>query len=129
MQLACRHLDLDGDGYISVEEVEALLAELGVPQPLSEQTNTAELAIHQPLSEQTSTSEQGLPQPLLQQPHVAGLQSGQSQASSSGPSSMSTLSNHKITFTQFLQLHRQVCVHVPLVNPELLLLFYDSTCA
>ena len=70
-----RHLDLDGDGYISMDEVEALLAELGVPRSASEQPSAAEL--HSGIA-----------------PSSSGLSKG--------------ATNHRITFAQFLQLHRQV---------------------
>lgn len=50
---ACRHLDLDGDGYISTDEVEALLAELGVPQSVANQSSHAREA---PLSTQSSSA-------------------------------------------------------------------------
>ena len=74
--LHCRHLDLDGDGYISVDEVEALLAELGVPKSASEQASGVESQSSIPLT-------------------------------SSGVSRGAT---NKITFAQFLQLHRQVYI-------------------
>ena len=86
IQQPCRHLDLDGDGYISVDEVDALLAELGVPKLVSEQPSTAES-----LTGVTS-------------PSTALLTAGSA--------------SHKITFTQFLQLHHQVKINKTNINNE-----------
>ncbi len=92
---ACSHLDRDGDGYISVEEVGVLLEELGVDAGVGQeqdlrQSHGADAGAVQGAGQQLQGADAGAGQQLL-----AALANKQQSG---------------VTFADFLQFNSQVCL-------------------
>ena len=92
---ACSHLDRDGDGYISVEEVGVLLEELGVDAGVGQEQDPR----------QSQGPDAGAAQGAGQQ--LQGADAG------AGQRLLAALANKQqsgVTFAEFLQFNSQVCL-------------------
>ncbi len=92
---ACSHLDRDGDGYISVEEVGVLLEELGVDAGVGQEQNLR----------QSQGPDAGAARGAGQQ--LQGADAG------AGQQLLAALANKQqsgVTFAEFLQYNSQVCL-------------------
>ncbi len=96
---ACSHLDRDGDGYISVEEVGVLLEELGVDAGVGQEQDPNQS--HGPEVGAAQGAAQGAGQRLQEADAGAGQQL------------LIALANKQqsgVTFAEFLQYNSQVCL-------------------
>ena len=98
---ACSHLDRDGDGYISVEEVGVLLEELGVDAGVGQEQEHRQS--HGPDAGAALWAAQGTGQQL------DGADAG------AGQHLLAALANKQqsgVTFAEFLQFNSQVCLFI-----------------
>lgn len=98
---ACSHLDRDGDGYISVEEVGVLLEELGVDAGVGQEQEHRQS--HGPDAGAALWAAQGTGQQL------EGADAG------AGQHLLAALANKQqsgVTFAEFLQFNSQVCLFI-----------------